>query len=143
MRTLFLLLSASFFPLAGESAVITGKVKAASGSSIEFAADKPYPQANPKKEIFLLNADFEWKLELERGTLITASAENETLLFFLEPGDELTVTLDPSVKPLNPEFSGKGAGNNRMLNDFNREFSADFNPSNIQAAIEASATIDV
>ncbi len=144
MRTLILLLSfLPFLSHAGQPAVVSVKVNNVSDSNIEFQADQPCPQVNPEKKSFRLNAGFEWKMDLERGTLVSATAGNETLRFFLEPGDAITVTFDPSGKPLYPEFSGKGAENNRMFNDFSKKFATDFNPSNIKATMEAASSVDV
>ena len=139
MRTLLLLLSTlPFIAHAGQPATISGKPANFSEGNIVLYADKPYPQSMPDAQSYALSGNFEWKTELEYGTLLTATVGNEIIQFFLEPGDALTISFDPVEKPLSIEFSGKGAENNRLLQEFNIKFINDFSPSSIQSAMEAS-----
>jgi len=144
MRTLlWLILALPFFARAGQPATVSGRVSSASELIIEFQTDQPIPQAVPEKQSYSLQSGFEWQADLEKGTLVTAVMGSEKFQLFIEPGDKLTITLDPAVSPMSVEFSGKGAENNTMLFEFNRKFPFDFNPSNVKAAMDASGSGDI
>lgn len=123
--------------------MVSGKAVSASAMKIEFLVDQPYPQSQPEKQTFILSEDFRWQSVLEKGTLVSVMLDKEGFQLFLEPGDALTLHIDASVEPALVEFSGSGAENNRLFSEFNKKFSLDFNPSNVKAVMEASASADV
>lgn len=137
---------ASIFPLlsyAGQPATVSVKVTGVSGKSIEFQVDKPYPVPAPDTHAFLLNQNFEFKPDLERGTLVIATVDSGVLRLFLEPADDLAVNIDASSNTISAEFSGHAAAGNRMLYEFYKKFSAYFDPSKVNAAIAAASSVDI
>lgn len=137
---------APIFPLlsyAGQPATISVKVTGVSDKSMAFQVDKPYPVQSPDTQTFPLNQNFEFKPDLERGTLVTATIDSGALRLFLEPGDDLALNMDASANPPIPEFYGKAAAGNRMLYEFYKKFSEDFDHSKVSAAVTSAISVDM
>lgn len=144
MRILFL--SLLYYPallFAGQPAQVAGIFSDGSDMPLEITLDTPYPDTTAfRQSLHSAGGSFEWKTELEKGSLVTVKFLNDTIWLFLEPGDDLHLEIEPSTQPVAVTFSGKGAENNRFVFDFYKQFQKHYQPAAITANIAASESVD-
>lgn len=144
MQNLFLaMLLCPLLLAAAQPVIVSGSHTNSADAALIFTADKPYPDTTTYRQtVQSSGGKFEWKTDLEKGTLVNVQLSNAVFQLFLEPGDALQLEINTEVSPVSIAFLGKGAENNRFLFDFNMQFLKGFNADAQTADVAAAGSID-
>ena len=109
---------------------ISGSVKGTFSGEIRIRRDHHYLIRNDHWEKpELKDRKFSYAFECKTPELIFIAYDQLTTGVFVEPGQKLTVTIDPA-KPAEPfDFGGDGFVEQKVLSEFNREFGKEFDPA--------------
>jgi thiol-disulfide isomerase/thioredoxin len=121
---ILLLITCSVFA-SKNSVTIKGNIKNSTEPKVSFAfindyiPNTPFP---PDIELDIINNTFSITKEIDVPTLATFKYEKNTIVLFLEPGDQLSMSFDGADFLKSLKFEGKGAIHNNFVAEYQRQF---------------------
>lgn len=134
----FLLLSMPFLLQAQGNASIHCNFKMAIDDSVIMILSVNYlDEFEPKMVAAVNNQQCDFSFPVARPCAVTLQTGTQSLQLFIEPGDNVTLTVQGDSLLNSTSFTGTGAENNTFLRAFLQKFNADFSNEKLDADILA------
>ena len=142
------LISLSLSAFAQNKAILSGNISGLNANAKpQLTVDQYYIGDLPKTYDITLdeNGGFELETELDRNRLAVLKIGELEHSLYLEPGDDITLSLSlsDSTEQALEITDGSAAANNRFYKAFNEQFNNDFGDENMKNAIAEANNVDV
>ena len=138
LTLLLFILTHTFVGSAQDNSIISGKISGEDDGVIGLVIDKLHlGQAKQTTTSQIKKGAYSFKLGLTNAAFGNLTFKNQTLPFFVESGDQLSINFHGDSLFEKASFGGKAQANNHFLLEFTRYFSKQLSASIVSQNIQA------